>query len=190
MQETEGPSDCGARGPGVEIRLTSRHVWLSTWLCGGVSLLLLVPLLLIFEDEAFCRSALPAAGASAVFWGIVAVFAVRRFWELYYVYFYPRWIRWLVPLDLVLYGAIGFGLWWLALRLPGPVVLSFVLLGGIEGVVEHVVGILGLRILDRVPWLHGLAPLPILIFSFFEYVLYWTLVAWLAWGLAHLLPAG
>ena len=101
-----------------------------------------------------------------------------------------KMLRWLVPLDLVLYGAIGLGLWWLALRLPGPVVLSFVLLGGLEGVAEHVVGILGLRILDRVPWLHGLAPLPILVFSFFEYVLYWTLVAWLAWGLAQLLPAG
>jgi hypothetical protein len=178
------------KGSGVEIRLTSRHVWLSAVLCGGVSFLLLVPLLLVFKDEAFHRSALPVAGSSALFWGVVAVVAILRFWELYYVYFYPRWVRWLVPLDLLLYGAIGLGLWWLALRLPGPVVLSFVLLGGLEGVTEHVVGILVLRILDQVPWLHGLTPLPILIFSFFEYVLYWTLVAWLAWGLAHLLTAG
>ena len=174
----------------MEIRLTSRHVWLSTWLCGGVSLLLLIPLLLVFKEGAFRRATLSVAGTSALFWGVVAVVAVLRFWELYYVYFYPPWVRWLVPLDLLLYGAIGFGLWWLALRLPGPVVLGFVLLGGIEGVAEHVVGILGLHILDKVPWLQGLAPLPILIFSFFEYVLYWTLVAWLAWGLVHLLHAG
>ena len=174
----------------MEIRLTSRHVWLSTVLCGGVSFLLLVPLLLVIKDDALRRSALPVAGSSALFWGIVAVVAVLRFWELYYGYFYPRWVRWLVPLDFLLYGAIGLGLWWLALRLPGPVVLTFVWLGGVEGVAEHVVGILGFRILDRVPWLHGLAPVPILIFSFFEYVLYWTLVAWLAWGLAYLLPAG
>lgn len=40
-----------------------------------------------------------------------------------------------------------------------------------------------LRILDRVPLLQGLDPLPVLVFSFFEYVLYWALVAWLALGL-------
>lgn len=72
---------------------------------------------------------------------------------------------------------------WLALHLPGPTVLWFVLLGGVEGLLEHVLGIHGLRILERVPWLQGLTPLPVLMFSFFEYVLYWTLVGWLAFGL-------
>jgi hypothetical protein len=175
---------------GVEMRLTSRHVWLSTLLCGGLGFLLLIPLLFVFQGEGFRRAALPAAAASALFWGVVAMIAIVRFWELYYGYFYPRWIRWLAPLDVLLYGAIGLGLWWLAVRLPGPAVLGFVLLGGVEGVAEHVVGIYGLRILDRVPWLHGLARLPILVFSFFEYVLYWTLVAWLVWGLAQVLPSG
>ncbi len=174
----------------MEIRLTSRHVWLSALLCGGMSLPLLIPLLFVFQDDAFDRSALPVAASSALFWGVVAFVAILRFWELYYGYFYPRWIRWLVPLDLMLYGAISLGLWWMALRLPGPRMLSFVLLGGVEGIAEHVLGIFGLRILDRVPWLHGLDPLPLLIFSFFEYVLYWTLVAWLAWVLLQILPAG
>ena len=174
----------------MEIPLTSRQVWLSALLCGVVGSLLLIPLLFVFPDEAVRRTAIPVAASSALFWGIIATVSILRFWELYYGYFYPRWVRWLMPLDLVVYGAIGLSLWWVASRLPGPMVLTFVLLGGIEGITEHVVGIQGLRILDRVPWLHGLAPLPILIFSFFEYVLYWTLVAWLAWGLAQILPAG
>jgi hypothetical protein len=122
-----------------------------------------------------------------LFWGIVAIIATFGFWDLYYSYFYPSWIRWLVPLDLLLYGAIGLGIWWLALRLPGPAVMWFALLGGVEGILEHVLGIYGLRILERVPWLQGLAPLPILIFSFFEYALYWTLVAWLGLGLTRLI---
>ena len=188
--ETERSPNRAAREHCMEIRLTSRHVWLGALLCGGMSLPLLIPLLFVYQDDTFRRAALPVAASSALFWGIVAIVAIFRFWELYYGYIYPRWIRWLVPLDLILYGAIGLGLWWLSLHLPGPMVLSFVLLGGIEGIAEHVVGILGLRILDRVPWLRGLAPLPVLIFSFFEYVFYWTLVAWLAWGLAQLRPAG
>lgn len=64
--------------------------------------------------------------------------------------------------------------------------LWFVVLGGVEGIAEHVFGIYGLCILEKVPWLQGLALLPVLFFSFFEYVLYWTLVAWLALGLNKL----
>jgi hypothetical protein len=172
---------------GVDVRLTSRHIWLSTLLCGGLGLALLVPLLVVFRDGAFGPAAQSVTAASALFWGLVAVVAVLGFWTLYYRYFYPPWIRYLLPLDLLLYGAIGLGLWALAWRLPGPAVLGFVVLGGLEGLAEHLVGIYGLHILDRVPWLRGLSPRPILVFSFFEYVLYWTVVAWLAWGLGQLL---
>jgi hypothetical protein len=49
--------------------------------------------------------------------------AIFGFWELYYRHFYPAWARWLIPLNVLLYGAIGLGMWWLALRLPGPAVL-------------------------------------------------------------------
>jgi hypothetical protein len=170
----------------VERQLTSRQVWLSTLLCGGLGLVVLLPLLIAFQDSAFERAALATVGAAALFWGVLAAVSVFGFWELYYRFFYPTWIRWLVPLDVLLYGAIGLGLWWLALRLPGPAPLGFALLGGIEGVAEHLVGIYGLRILDKVPWLHGLAPLPVLVFSFFEYALYWAVVGWLALGLSQL----
>jgi hypothetical protein len=169
------------------VQLTSRDVWLSTVIFGALGLALLLPLVCLFHDAVFRDAAWPIGLASALFWGIVAIIAIFGFWDLYYSYFYPSWIRWLVPLDLLLYGAIGLGIWWLALRLPGPAVMWFALLGGVEGILEHVLGIYGLRILERVPWLQGLAPLPILIFSFFEYALYWTLVAWLGLGLTRLI---
>lgn len=172
--------------PATEIELTPRHVWLSTLLFGGLGLVLLAPLLFLFRDPGFGRAARPVVVASALFWGLVAAVALLHFWELYYRYFYPAWTRWLVPLDVLLYAAIGLGLWWLAQRLPGPAVLGFVLLGGLEGVAEHVLGIYLFRVLDKVPWLRGVAAPPVLVFSFFEYVLYWTLVAWLALGLAAL----
>jgi hypothetical protein len=171
----------------MDIHLTSRQVWLSALLFGGLGLALLIPLLWISSGTASAPASLAVALASALFWGVVAALALLRFWDLYYAYFYPAWVRHLVPLDLLLYGAIGLGLWWLALRLPTPAMLGFVLLGGLEGVAEHLLGIYAFRILDRVPWLQGVAPLPVLVFSFFEYIVYWALVGWLALGLAHLI---
>jgi hypothetical protein len=176
----------------MEIHLTSRHVWLSALIFGVLALALLVPLVLLSRasalgDPGFASAVRPLTAAAALFWGIVAIVALLRFWDLYYHYFYPAWVRYLVPLDLPLYGVIGLGMWWLAVHLPGPPLLGFVLLGGLEGIAEHLLGIYGFRILDRVPWLRGLAPLPVVVFSFFEYVLYWTLVGWLALGLAQIM---
>lgn len=168
------------------MQLTSRQVWLSTLIFGGLGLALLLPLLFLFQDPAVQDAVRPIVLTSALFWGVLAAVAIFGFWDLYYSHFYPTWIRWLTPLDLLLYGAIGLGLWWLAQRLPGPDVLWFALLGGVEGILEHLFGVYVLQILDKVPWLQGLTPPPVLIFSFFEYVVYWTLVAWLAFGLARL----
>jgi hypothetical protein len=58
----------------------------------------------------------------------------------------------------------------------------FLLLGGLEGILEHVFGIYGLHILDKVPWLQGTPPIPVIIFSFSEYIVYWAVVAWMAYG--------
>jgi hypothetical protein len=69
------------------------------------------------------------------------------------------------------------------LRLPGPAIAWFAILGGLEGVIEHILGIYGLHILEQVPWLQEVTALPVLVFSFGEYVLYWSLVGWLAFGL-------
>ena len=65
--------------------------------------------------------------------------------------------------------------------------LWFALLGGLEGVLEHLFGFYLLDILQKVPFLQGLPPGPLLVFSFFEYVFYWSLTAWIGFGLAKLL---
>jgi hypothetical protein len=167
----------------MDVRLTSQDVWLSTLLFGGLSFIAFASLLFVTPEPGFKIAVWPIGIAAALFWGALAIFAVFSFWDLYYRHFYPTWMRWLTPLDVLLYSAIGLGLWVLAVRVGRQPVLAFVLLGGVEGIAEHLFGIYILRILDRVPLLQGLDPLPVLVFSFFEYVLYWALVAWLALGL-------
>jgi hypothetical protein len=166
----------------MDLKLTNTDIWQSTLFFAGIGLALSIPLLLLFREEAFQRSARPISIASAIFWGILAVAALLAAWQLYYQYLYPAWVRWLAPGDALVYGLIGLGMWWLAMRIPGSSILWFLLLGGLEGILEHVFGIHGLHILDKVPWLQGTTPVPVIIFSFFEYIVYWAVVAWMAYG--------
>lgn len=164
----------------MDIELTPQDMWLSTLVFFILDLIVLVPLLLLFRSDEYVRSRIPIGLASALFWGVLASVAIIGFWGLYYQYIFPTWMRWLAPLDAVLYALIGLAIWWLSIRLPGSSVLWFVLLGGLEGIAEHLLGIYAFRILDKVPWLQGITPFQAVVFSFFEYVFYWALVAWLA----------
>jgi len=170
-------------GETVSIKLTNRDVWLSTILFSVLTLLLLIPLQQIFNRDLFNRSTIGVTAASAIFWGILALILMSKFWDLYYDHFYPIWIRRLAPLSIILYGAFGLGLHWLTSHQNTPTILTFALLGGFQGIAEHTFAIYSLHILQKVPFLQGLSPLPVLIFSFFEYMLYWTMVAWLAFGI-------
>ena len=166
----------------MENKLTDHDIWQSTLTFALLGLILIVPLLLLYRDESFRRSARTISFASAIFWGILATAALFAAWKLYYQYLYPTWMRWLAPTDALVYGLFGLGMWWLAVRIPGPTLLWFLLLGGFEGILEHVFGIYGLHILDKVPWLQGATPLPVIVFSFFEYIVYWAIVAWMPYG--------
>jgi hypothetical protein len=167
-------------------RLTNQEIWIATILFIGMDVLALSPLPFLLRKISSFEFLVPVGLGSALFWGLLVIIFLFKGWELYYCFFYPAWVRWFAPLDIPLYGLIGLGLWWLACQFPGTPILWFALLGGLEGIAEHVLGIFGFRILDKVPWLKDVRPLPALAFSFFEYVFYWTLVAWLALGLFKL----
>lgn len=172
--------------PTSGLQVTSQDIWLSTLLFAALDVVILAPLLILFKANVLQSAWWPVVGGSALFWGVVSVVAAAGFWDFYYRYIYPPWLRPLMPLDIVLYAIIGLAIWYLALRLAIPPPLAFALLGGAQGIAEHLFGIYVLRILDKVPWLQGVPPLPVVVFSFFEYVLYWTLVLWLALGLVKL----
>lgn len=118
--------------------------------------------------------------ASALFWGVFAIALIGIYWSDYYSHFVPAWAWWLTPTTFLTYSLIGAFLYWLALQLPGNPLLNFILLGGLESVPEHLLGIYGFKILEVVPMLQGFSPQSILVFATFEYVLYWGLVVLLA----------
>ena len=168
--------------------VTNKDVWGSTAVFAIIGILLLLPLLFVYQDVDFLQSPQAIIAASGIFWGVFSVFAFRAFWELYYQHFYPGWVRPLAPLNIFLYAAFGLILWFLANRFNTVPVLVFILLGGIEGLLEHVIGVYSLRILEKVPVFNALTPGPVFIFSFFEYIVYWSIVAWLAVALTKFLP--
>jgi hypothetical protein len=127
------------------------------------------------------------AGTAAVLWSIFGILLVSAFWEMFYQYFYPGWMRsggilLFVPL---VFGLLALAFHWCSLHLPGNPILNFCLLGGLESVLEHVLGIYGLKILE-IPMLQGASPASILAFSFPEYIFYWCIVI----GIAALIQKG
>ena len=118
--------------------------------------------------------------AAALFWGSLATILVLSVWERYYSHFAPPYYRIAAPLaSLVVYPLWVLLLRWLALRLPGLPAVSFCLLGGLQALFEHAIGIYRLNLLD-VPMLQGSSPLAIFLFAFFEYIVYWAIVLLLA----------
>jgi hypothetical protein len=75
----------------------------------------------------------------------------------------------------VLAGALGFGLWALALRSKWNPVLTFCLLGGALGSLTHVWAVRR-GVLTKPPMLQGASPFAAVIFAFFEYIFYWCTI--------------
>jgi len=171
----------------MDLRLTDRDVWLSTLLFAVIGGALLIPMPSLYSNERLSQSFHPIALGSALFWGLLAILLMGRYWHLYYRYIYPDWMRSIAPLNTILYAAFGIGIWQITLSFPGPRILVFCILGGLEGILEHIFAVYLLRVLEKVPFLEGLKPLPVILFSFFEYLAYWAVVAWTALGFSHLL---
>lgn len=145
--------------------------------------MLSIPLMRLRPMDLFSPSRLELLGATALFWGSLSLLAFHFFWENYYQYIYPDRLRPLAVLNSLLYGIIAWTILLLMDLIGQYSVLVFLFLGGIEGVIEHVIAIYMLGVMKKVPWLYGLRTLPVLLFSFVEYVTLWGLVLWIAFGL-------
>lgn len=163
------------------LRVSSGDLWMSAALALAADVIFMALLIWRIKPVFFRELRWALVITAAVIWGIFAVVLVTVFWESYYRYFYPAWLRsgW-----ILLFVALGFGLLalafhWLALRIPGHPLVNFCLLAGCESVLEHAWGFYGLKIL-AIPLLSAASPASILAFSFPEYVFYWCIIICLA----------
>jgi hypothetical protein len=163
--------------------LSIQEVNVSTLAAVLLSLILGLPLLLIQPFQRTDGALLAIVIASGIFWGVLSIIVFRFGWNIYYKYFFPSWMRKFGALNSLSYALITAGIWHLANAWLGNFKLVFLLIGGIEGVLEHVIGIYNLKILEKVPWLQGLPVPNLLLFSFFEYIVYWAIVLFLAHGI-------
>jgi hypothetical protein len=125
--------------------------------------------------------------AAALFWGALALALVLYSWGYFYSYFTPGFFRWLAPLAaLLIYPLWSLLMRWIAVRLPLHPLLGFCLLGGLQGIFEHGVAMQRFNLLE-VPLLAGSSPWAVYLLAFFEYAVYWGLVACLAVLISRLL---
>jgi len=103
-------------------------------------------------------------------WGILASYL---FWEPVYCYVFPEWARWFIPpIYGLLFAAVGLLTWWLAVHLPGNSVINFCILGGVWGILSHMLAI-HRGILEKPPMLQGASPLSAIIIAMVEFIFYW-----------------
>jgi hypothetical protein len=158
-------------------KVLSEQLWMSGFVIALVDVIFVLLLTWRVKSSRFRELKWTLVGTAAIFWGAFATVLVVVFWDTYYHYFFPGWLRsgGILLYAPTLYGAFALTFHWLALRLPGNPIVNFCLLSGLESLLEHLWGIYGLKIL-RVPILQEASPESILAVAFPEYILYWCIV--------------
>jgi vacuolar-type H+-ATPase subunit I/STV1 len=88
---------------------------------------------------------------------------------------FPPGARWIIPpLYGILFSMAGLLFWWIATRLKKYAVITFLLLGGLWGVITHVLAIMR-GILEKPPMLQGSGPAAALTIAAFEFIFYWCI---------------
>jgi hypothetical protein len=172
-----------------DIKISSEVFWLCALVTAVMDVGLVVFLARRIQPARFRQLPGTIVLAAAVLWVSYGLLLFALTWESYYAKFLPDPANRSLArslLELLIYPPLGLLLWWLALRLPGNPTVNFCLLGGLQSVPEHLWGIYGLGMLDRVPFLQEASPASVLAFAVPEYVLYWGSVL----GLALLLQRG
>jgi len=160
------------------IKATSELLWVSALVAALADVGLVVFLNWWIKAARFRQYKWVITGVSLVFWSGVWLYAMwGNWWELAYHHIFPTWARYVVPPSYgLLFGAVGMGIWWLALRLPGYPVVNFCLLGGLVSLPGHLWAIYGRAMLDKVPLLQTVSPASALVFGIFEFIVYWSFI--------------
>lgn len=171
----------------VDIHLTSADFWLSALVTALIAAAVIFILTRLISRKRFARLRWAFVAAAVIFWSVLGTVLIQLTWESYYQSFASSWMQNGGNLIVTIPMSAGLALvfHWIALRLPWHPVLSVCLLGGVESILEHLLGIFSWKILE-IPMLQGVDPLSVLAFAFPEYMVYWGVIVTLAgifgWG--------
>ena len=169
--------------PGVKI--TTDVLWLATLIFAGIDAVFIRILVWRLNAVIFRRFKWVLVITSAIFWCSIWVWGFVNFWDSVYRYVFPSWAHWIIPPAFgLLYAGICLLIWWLALRLGGNAVLNFCLFGGLWGMITHLFAV-SIGIVSKPPPLQGAAPLAVVVFPIFEFMLYWCIILSVATLLHH-----
>jgi hypothetical protein len=170
---------CGKEGtPGVPegFRITTAMLWQGALVLALADFALLLLLTRLVGAATFLRLAPALPAATAVTWALLWLWTVTFFWDSVYVFVFPSWSRWYLPVgQALLTGAIGWVAVRVAVRLPWRPVVSYCLMGGVWGVISHAWALL-MGIVSKPPPLQGASPAAAVGIAFFEFIFYWCVV--------------
>ncbi len=161
----------------ADIHLTTPIVWTCAGIVAGVDIFLGLIAQRALSREQFNRLRRLLILSAGIFYLLVWSSAMRWAWDWFYVYIFPSWARLaLPPIFFMGYALLAWGMTWLSLRLPGSPAVNWCVLGGVEGLLSHLLAIYGLGAATKPPIMLGTDPLVVLIFAIFEKAFYWSLI--------------
>jgi len=160
--------------PGVKI--TTDVLWRGTLYFAAIDAIFISILAWRIDPATFRRFKWALVIMSALFWSALWTWGLINFWDPIYHYVFPAWAHWLIPPAFgLLYAGISLLFWGLALRLRGNAVVNFCFLGGLWGMITHLIAV-SLGIVSKPPALQGASPAAAVIFAIFEFMLYWCII--------------
>jgi hypothetical protein len=160
--------------PGYHI--TTEILWLGAVIFAGIDLVFIPGLIWWIKPATFRRIKWALVGVTAIYWCALWIWVLNNFWDPVYHYVFPNWAHWLIPpIYGLLFAGVGLLFWWLALRLRGNPVLNFCLMGGLWGMITHLLAV-ARGIISKPPVLQGAAPVAAVIIAIFEFMFYWCII--------------
>lgn len=158
------------------IKVTSEILWKGSLLFAIIDVFLVSFLSRLIKTEDLLRIKYKLIIVMAIFFCLLFGSIVSIvFWDSVYSYVFPAWMRWIIPPSYgLVFSLAGLFFFWLAFHLPLKPVIAFCILGGLWGLITHILAIQR-GILEKPPMLQGANSFAALTIAIFEFIFYWSI---------------
>jgi hypothetical protein len=157
-----------------DLKVTSEILWKGALFFGLIDLFFVSLIVKFIKPDKLFKMKWRLVIVMTIFFCVLfGAIASIFFWDTVYSYVFPLWFRWIIaPVYGLLFAIAGLLCWWIAFSIYGNPVLIFCLLGGLWGIITHILAIMR-GILDKPPMLQGAGPASALTIAALEFIFYW-----------------